>query len=269
MKDKRHFGLTGLPLPKDAKGKTFFDKSQGYLRLKRSFGHLIEAPGLGILTSDAGEGKTTAIRNLCGELPSPDFIVVYLCDTSVSPLELYRCLAQELGVRPYHRRGQLWVDLKKTLTHLVDERGNQPIVVIDEAQKLSDAFLLDLSSFLNFAFDSRDLFTLWLVGLPVLQRRLHQVQHAALRTRIATEVRLEPLDRDTFLAALDHGFKAVGASSKLISDPAAEMLFRGSRGTFRVASRLLRASLRLAQERGQNFLDEPIIHAALEELGAP
>lgn len=268
MKEQRHFGFTGTPLPKNAQGKSFFAQHPSYLRLRRSFSYLVESPGLGVLTADPGEGKTAAIRNLCAELPSPDYQVIYVCDTSVSSLELFRSMAQELGVRPSHRRGQLCADLKKALTHLVDERGNQPIVVVDEAQKLSDAFLLDLSSFLNFAFDSRDLFTLWLVGLPTLQRRLRQVQHAALRTRIASELRLEPLDRDSFVAAIDHAFKAVGATTKIVSDPAVEMLFRASRGTFRIASKLLRAALQIAREKNQTFIDEAIVHTALEELGA-
>src|SRR5208282_5496678 len=125
---------------------------------------------------------------------------------------------------------------------MVDERNTAPILVIDEAQHLSDAFLLDLSGFLNFAFDSRDLLTLWLVGLPPLARRLHMHQHAALATRITAELRLEPLDRDAFTAAVDHAFKAAGATQKVLSDPAAEMLFRSSRGVLRVASRLLRSA---------------------------
>jgi type II secretory pathway predicted ATPase ExeA len=269
VRDKRQFGLHGYPFPKDAKGKTFFDKSAGYTRFGRAFGHLVEDPGLGVLTCDAGVGKTAAIRNECSKLPQPDFMTIYLCDTAVAPVDLYRCLANELGVRPSHRRSQLWTDLKKAMAHMVDERGHHPIVVVDEAQHLSDSFLLDLGGFLNFAFDSRDLFTLWLVGLPPLARRLRQLQHAALLTRIATEVRLEPLDRDTFLAALDHGLKAAGASAKLLSDQAAEMLYRSSRGIFRVASRLLRASLRIAQERGQTFLDEPIVQLAVDEMAAP
>ena len=89
--------------------------------------------------------------------------------------------------------------------------------MIDEAQHLSDIFLLDLGGFLNFAFDSRDLFTLWLVGLPPLTRRLRMLQHAALYTRVATEVRLEPLDREAFALALDHGFKAAGATCTCIA----------------------------------------------------
>jgi type II secretory pathway predicted ATPase ExeA len=93
-------------------------------------------------------------------------------------------------------------------------------------------------------------------------------QHAALATRIAAEVRLEPLDRDTFAAAVDHAFKAAGATQKVLSDPALEMLFRSCRGVLRIASKVLRAALRIAHARGQAFLDEPTLKDALDEVGA-
>jgi MSHA biogenesis protein MshM len=267
MSDKAHFDLTGYPLPKAARGKTFYDKTPSLQRFRRAFRQLVAEPGLGVLYADAGIGKTAAIRNECAELPRPDYQVLYLCDTTVSPMDLYRSIAQDLGVAPSHRRGQLWNDIKKTLTHLVDERGSAPVVVIDEAQFLSDAFLRDLASFLNFAFDSRDLLTLWLVGLPTLAKRLHSAQHAALRTRIAAEIRLEPLDRDAFGAAIDHGFKAVGATKKLLADEAVEMLFRSSRGVLRTASLTLRAAMHIAAERDQAFVDEAVMQAAAEEVG--
>jgi type II secretory pathway predicted ATPase ExeA len=107
---RQRFGLTHHPLPKDAKGKTFFDKAPGYAQLDRSCARLRKNPGLGLLTSEAGVGKTTALRNQCDRLPRPDYQVLYLCDTQVSPLDLYRTLAVELGVRPSHRRAQLWVE---------------------------------------------------------------------------------------------------------------------------------------------------------------
>ena len=267
MSDKTRLDLSVYPLPKNAQGKTFFDKSPGYTRLRRAFRQLVEDPGLGVLTAEPGVGKTAAIRNLCAELPRPDHLVIYLCDTTVSPLDLYRSLAGELGVRPSHRRGQLWDDLKKALVHMVDERGTVPLLVLDEAQHLSDTFLTDLAGFLNFAFDSRDLLTLWLVGLPHLTRRLHMQQHAALRSRVGVEIRLEPLERDAFVAAVEHGLKAAGASQKILADQAMEMLFRGSRGVLRIASKALRTGIRMAADRGQSFLDEPVIQAALDELG--
>lgn len=267
---RKRFGLTHHPMPRDVQGKTFFDKTPGFVRLKRRFDLLLGDGGLGVLTADPGLGKTAGMRHLCAQLPRPEHQVLYLCDTNVSPLDLYRTLALELGVRPSHRRAQLWADIKKALVHMVDERGLRVIVVLDEAQHLSDRFLSDLSGFLNFAFDSRDLLTLWLVGLTPLGRVLHMQQHAALATRIGAEVHLEPItDRDTFLALIDHGLRTAGAQTKLVSDPALELLFRASRGVPRIAARLLRASLRHAHECDQSFVDENVLEAVLDELAAP
>jgi MSHA biogenesis protein MshM len=266
---RKRFGLISHPLPKDAAGKTFVDDGPGYERLRRAFRHLIDDPGLAVVTGEAGVGKTAAIRNLCAELPKPDYLVLYQCDTAVSPLDLYRGLAEELGVKPSHRRGQLWNDLKKALVHLVDEQGSAPIMILDEAQHLTDTFLADLSGFLNFAFDSRDLLTVWLVGLPRLRRTLAMHQHAPLAMRVAAHVHLEPwTDREIFARLVRQGLESAGATEKLLSDPAMEMLFRSSRGLARVASRLLRAALREAHERDQNFVDEHIMEAAIDDTFA-
>jgi MSHA biogenesis protein MshM len=266
---RQRFGLTTHPLSKDVQGKTFFDKAPGYQRLKKRFAQLADDPGLGVLTAEPGVGKTAAVRNLSNQLPKPNYLVLYLCDTAVSPLDLYRALATELGVRPSHRRSQLWADIKKALVHMVDERATAPIVILDEAQHLSDRFLLDLSGFLNFAMDSRDLLTLWLVGLPPLLRHLKMQQHQALASRIATEVHLEPLDREAFSSMIEHALKAAGATQKLLADPAMELLFRTSRGVPRVASKILRAALRRAHDKDQTFVDEAVMEQALDDTLLP
>ena len=164
-----------------------------------------------MLNGAAGVGKTAAIRNLCASLPEPDFRVVYLCDTAVTACDLYRTLALELGLKPAHRRAQLWWELKRTIAHLVEQQHTLPVLVIDEAQQLSDEFLGDLGGFLNFAFDRKTLLTLWLVGLPQLTVRLRMRHHAPLATRIVAHVQLEPLAREDFAALIAHGAKAAGA----------------------------------------------------------
>jgi MSHA biogenesis protein MshM len=261
---RQRFSLSGHPLPKNAQGKTFFDKTPAYRKLERAFRQTIDDPGLGVLTAEAGMGKTAAIRNLCAQLPRPDHLVLYLCDTAVAPLDLYRTLATEIGVRPSHRRAQLWSDIKKALVHMVDERGTSPVIVLDEAQHLSDSFLVDLSGFLNFAFDSRDLVTLWLLGLPALSRHLRMQMHAPLAMRVVCQVHMEPLDRELFAALIDHGLEAAGATQTILADQAKELLFRASRGVPRVASSLLRQALREAHERNQNFVDDHIMEAAID-----
>jgi MSHA biogenesis protein MshM len=263
---RSRFGLSHHPLPRDASGKSFFDQTKGYVRLESCFQDLLDEPGLGILTAEPGVGKTAAIRNLCVQLPEPDFKTLYLCDTAVSAFDLCRTLALELGLKPSHRRAQLWWDLKRAITHLAEQQRTLPVLVLDEAQLLSDAFLVDLCGFLNFAFDRKTLLTVWLVGLPALDTRLRMQHHAPLASRIVGRVRLEPLGRDDFAALIDHAVKAAGSKEKLLTDSAFEILWRAAHGVPRAASRLLRAALREAHLKNQNLVDDHAITAAIDEL---
>jgi len=263
---RSRFGLAHHLLPRDASGKSFFDQTAGYVRLERYFQDLLDEPGLGALTAEPGVGKTAAIRNLCAQLPEPDYKTLYLCDSAVSACDLYRVLALELGLRPSHRRAQLWRDLKRAIAHLVEEQHVLPVLILDEAQLLSDQFLVDLCGFLNFAFDRKTLLTVWLVGLPGLTARLRMQHHAPLSSRIACRVELEPLGREDFAALIDHAVKAAGSREKLLTDSAFEILWRATRGVPRAASRLLRAALREAHRKNQNVVDDHAMVAAIDEL---
>ena len=267
MTPRTRFGLKHLPLPKDCHGKTFFDQREEYQRLARVFAWMTAEPGIAVLVGESGTGKTCAMRNLCHALPRPEHKVVYLCDTSVSALDVYRALATALGLRPAHRRGQLIADLKRAIVHLVNDLSQVPVLVIDESQHLSDDFLRDLASFVNFDFDSRDYITLWLVGLPPLIRRLRMQHHAALARRVVSWNRFSPChERAVFKTMIEHGLKSAGAKQRVVADPALELLFRASRGLPRVAANVLRSALVIAADRDQSFVDEHVMHDAIVAL---
>lgn len=262
----KRFGLAHDPLPRDAVGKSFYDGDERYEQLRRTFSYLAAEPGLGLLTGEAGSGKTAALRNLCDSLPEPEYRIVYICDTAVTPAAVYRNLAVALGVSPARSRDALWRQLKATIEHLVDVESVIPILVLDEAQHLPDSFFLDLAGFLNRNFDRRELLTVWLVGLPSLATRLSMRQHAALASRLVSTNVMQPREREGFLAMVEHGLTVAGAKTKLLSDQAMELLWRVSHGLPRHASRLLRTSLMLAHERDQSFVDERVMLDACEEL---
>lgn len=264
---RKRFGLHDHPLPRDACGSSFYEGGDAFARLRRVFHWLADEPGLAILTGDAGVGKTAALRHLCSTLPRPEHRVLYICDTQVSATALYRNLAVELGLRPAHRRDALWRDLKRTMLQLVDEQNVIPMLILDEAQHLPDEFFADLAGFLNYAFDSRDLLTVWLVGLPSLDHRLAMRQHAALATRIVSANRIPArTDREDFFAMIESAMAAAGATTRLLSDPALELLWRASRGLPRLAAKILRSSLMLAHERDHSFVDDSLVNAAIDDL---
>lgn len=263
---RRRFGLAHDPLPRDASGKTFYADGEDFARLSRSFGYLAAEPGLGLLTGEAGSGKTAALRHLCEALPEPEYRIVYICDTAVTPAAVYRNLAVALGLAPARRRDALWRQLKATIEQLVEVESVIPILVIDEAQHLPDSFFIDLAGFLNTAFDRRDLLTVWLLGLPSLAVRLNMRHHAALASRIIAPNVITPRSRHDFMNMVDHGLVTAGAKTKLLSDQALELLWRASHGLPRQASRLLRASLMLAHQREQGFVDDQIMLGACDTM---
>jgi MSHA biogenesis protein MshM len=141
--------------------------------------------------------------------------------------------------------------------------------IIDEAHHLPVEFFRDLPAFLNFAFDSRDLMTIWLLGQPRLAQTLSRAPYAALASRIQVRVNLAPInERERFAALIEHAFRHARAQHTLLSDSALELLRQASQGLPRKAGVILKISMQLAMAmaKGLNHLPDDIIQHAIEEL---
>jgi len=260
----QHFGLKHYPL-----GKTHTELwDDGLLeRLNQRFTWLLESPGVGLLTGEAGVGKTAALRQLTRALNPHRYHVIYLAETDFGRLDLYRSLALALGLEPVHRRAALWRDIKARIQELADGKGVVPLWIIDEAQNLPAEFFRDLPAFLNFAFDSRDLMVVWLLGHPHLAHTLERAPYAALASRIQVRLQVKPItERKRFKELIDHAFSQAGAQHTLLSDSGLELLRQASQGLPRQAGRILKTSLQLAVPKGLNHLPDELIQQAIAEL---
>jgi MSHA biogenesis protein MshM len=261
---RQHFGIIACPLDKG--GKTLFTHTQ-LEQLASRFQWLLDSPGIGVLTGDAGVGKTAALRHLTADLNPHSYKVIYSADTDCSPRDFYRNLAVALGLDPAYRRTQLWSDIKDCITDLVDNKRIQPVWIIDEAQNLPAQFFRDFPAFLNYAFDARDMITVWFVGMPQLNYALSRASNAALTSRIHTRLRLDPVQSfDQFKALIDHGFKSVGCTQTLLSDSGYELLRQASQGMPRQAGQLLKTAMRLAVPKELNHLPDDLVLEAIEGL---
>jgi MSHA biogenesis protein MshM len=259
----QHFGLTGAPL-----GKTLTElwRDEAMAELAHRFDWLLHTPGLGLLTGEPGVGKTAALRALTHSLNPHRYLVIYQAETDFGRVDLYRELARELGLEPSYRRAQLWRDIKQRVRELTQTKQMTPIWIIDEAQNLPPEFFRDLPAFLNFAFDSLDLMTIWLVGHPQLASVLQRAPYAALAGRLQARVQLQPVfERERFNEFVLHGLKSVGCHHTLMSDSGMEILRQTSKGLPRQISRILCTAMRLAVPKGLNHLPDELLAQAAKE----
>jgi type II secretory pathway predicted ATPase ExeA len=261
---RQHFGLSHPPLGKET---TDLWDDGALAQLAERFNWLLQAPGVGLITGEPGVGKTAALRHLTQALNPHRYMVIYLAETDFGRLDLYRSLASALGVVPSYRRAQLWRDIKERIAELVETKQLLPVWIIDEAQNLPPEFFRDFPSFLNFAFDSRDLISVWLVGHPSLAQLLERAPYAALHGRIAARIQLKPvLERERFALMIGHALKAAGCQHSLLADSGMEILRQASKGLPRMAGRILRTAMRLAVPKGLNHLPDDLLQLAIEEL---
>lgn len=261
---RQHFGLTSQPLGKDV--KELWDDGQITL-LKERFQWLLENPGVALLTGDAGVGKTSALRAIANGLNLHRYQVIYMAETDFGRVDIYRQLALSLGLEASHRRSQLWRDIKTKITELADGKHILPVWIIDEAQNLPPDFFKDLPGFLNYAFDSKDLMTVWLVGHPALAQTLSRGPYAALASRIHLRMQFTAVvERERFTSLIKHALQSAGCQHTILSDSGMEMLRQGSQGTVRRAGLILKTAMQLAVPKGLNHLPDDLIKDAIGEI---
>lgn len=259
----QHFGLTHAPLGKEL-SEPWDDGALA--TLAQRFDWLLTSPGVGLLTGEPGVGKTAALRKLTRALNPHRYLPLYQAETDFGRVDLYRGLARALGVEPSYRRAQLWRDIKQRVHELAGKHVT-PIWIIDEAQNLPADFFRDFPAFLNFAFDSRDLVTVWLVGHPNLATTLERAPYAALASRIQARVALKPVvERERFAQLIAHGLQSAGCQHTMLADSGMEILRQASKGLPRQASRILCTAMRLAMPKGLNHLPDELLQQAIVEL---
>ena len=261
---QQHFGFSHSPLGKDQ--PNLWD--DGVLaHLAERFDWLLQSPGVGMITGEPGVGKTTALRHLTAKLNPHRYQIIYQSETDFGRLDLYRNFAIALGVAPSYRRAQLWRDIKERIHDMASNKQLLPVWIIDEAQNLPLDFFRDFPSFLNFAFDSRDMISVWLVGHPCLAQTLERAPYAALAGRIQVRVQIKPvIERERFAQLIGHALKNAGCQHTLLSDSGMEVLRQASKGLPRQAGRILRTAMRLAVPKGLNHLPDELLQQAVEEL---
>ena len=119
-------------------------ESNDYRQMTNRLDFLIRCKGIGLFIGNPGMGKTTCIRSLLDGLNTSRYKVVYICLTTITPLEFYRTLNDELGLEESHKKNILFRQIQSELERLSKEHM-EVVIVIDEAQFLSEMVLKEFT----------------------------------------------------------------------------------------------------------------------------
>lgn len=260
----QHFGLKHDPLGKGIKAAIPSTQQE---QLTQKLNWLLQTKGVGVITGEAGTGKTTALREWTQALNPMTHQVMYQSDNHFRAFDIYSQLADQLGLEKFARYSTLWRALKRELLNLIDNKQLSPIWVIDEAHCAPTNFLTELPAFLNFSFDSRDIMTIILVGLPPLQANLRKSIHSALLSRTLFQFTWTAIDDAAqFRDVVTQAFKLAGLNDIILSQSGMQLIYAASKGRLRYAHRILTASLQMAAQNSYNHLPDDLIESVIQDF---
>jgi general secretion pathway protein A len=223
--------------------------------------------GFVVITGEIGSGKTTLLQTLLRGLDR-ETTVARLVNTMLAPHELLEAILIDFGLEPSDSKPMM---LRELADFLLQERaaGRLVLLVIDEAQNLSQTALEEVRMLSNLETEKSKLIQIVLVGQPDLRDALDRPELEQLRQRITVSYHLQPLDPDDTAAYINHRLRraAIGAPLEFPPD-VTDFVHARSGGVPRVINVICDAILLFGYGDERRLIDEPLAREAVAELEA-
>jgi general secretion pathway protein A len=227
---------------------------------------LMENVGFILLTGDIGTGKTTLVRYLLDQFGSEKEIAV-IFNTNITADELLCLILQSFDLKP--EEGKKTKNIEKFHEFLIDRysKNKQVLLIIDEAQNLSDEVLEEVRMFSNLQSDDQNLIQIMLVGQPELKNRLQQPGHNPFAQRIAVNFFLSGLTDKETQSYIAYRLEKAGGNPDIFSPKAVDMICRVSRGIPRTINLLCDTALVYGFGYELETIDVPVIEQVVRDKG--
>lgn len=262
---RKHFGLIQNPFSKDLAPEDLFDSAAAG-ELQTRLEYLFQLCGIGLVTGEAGSGKTTITRKVTASLHTGRFRFFYVALSTGNVMDTYKSIAWEMGLPTERSRAALYRVIRTEVSRLCCEARIQPLLVIDEAHHLRSDILEDLRLLTNYQMDSENRLCILLIGQAELRRRLSLSVLEALNQRIIVRHHLSGLAGDELPRYLAHLLRLAGTELPIFEPDAIEAIFRATSGLPRKVNLLSHHSLIAATLDGAKTVTAVHVEAALPEV---
>lgn len=237
---------------------------------REAFNHLLygirERKGFVQLTGEVGAGKTTLCRALLDQL-GQNFSTALILNPALDPDQLIKSIATEFGLDV---RGIDRLECISIINFFLLEQmaqGRETVLIIDEAQNLTNDLLEQVRLLSNLETDDRKLLQIVLMGQPELRDRLNHHNLRQLRQRITVRYHLRSLKLNEIAQYIEHRLHVSGGKGNpTFTKPALWRMHRYTQGVPRLINALADKCLLAGFVHAQNKINFRMVGRAIREL---
>jgi general secretion pathway protein A len=225
--------------------------------------------GFILLTGEVGTGKTTLTRTMLQRIPA-HVRVAYVLNSKLNETDLLASICDELEISLPKA-----VDLSfskiciDALNHNLLEshaEGKKTLIVIEEAQNLSDEVLETLRLLSNLETNTHKLLHILLVGQPELVKILGKQNLRQLNQRVVSRFHLLPIDKAEVSNYINHRLHHAGASGALFDAKSINIIYRLTKGVPRLINLICHQALLAAYSLGLKSISASLVRDAASEI---
>ncbi|KQP39766.1 XrtA/PEP-CTERM system-associated ATPase [Pseudorhodoferax sp. Leaf274] len=209
-----YYGLSGKPFQLNP-DPSFYFASKQHRRAKAYLDYgVLRNEGFIVITGEIGAGKTTIVRGLLDSLDPGKVVAGNVVSTQLEAEDTLRMVAAAFGVRT---KDATKADLLMALeAFLVGQtvQGKRCLLIVDEAQNLTQSAVEELRMLSNFQFGNQALLQSFLVGQPEFRDILQHPQMQQLRQRVIAACHIGPLDQEETQGYIEHRLKCAGGTGR-------------------------------------------------------